>query len=57
MPKNNSATVKRNASAGKFTVRKESGDVSVHASGEKTPRTVSSSISRNKDALKRLANR
>ena len=57
MPKNNTATVTRNAGSGRFTVRKEGGSVSTHSSGKKTPETVSSSISKNRDALKRLANR
>lgn len=57
MPKKNSATVARNASTGRFTVRKEGGSTSVHASGKKTPKVVSASISKNRDALKRLANR
>ncbi|WP_299209806.1 hypothetical protein [uncultured Tateyamaria sp.] len=57
MTKTNSATVARSANAGKFTVRKEGGDTSEHASGKKTPKVVRSSISKNRDALQRLANR
>ncbi|WP_298921939.1 hypothetical protein [uncultured Roseobacter sp.] len=57
MAKTNSATVARAARTGKFTVRKDGGDTSVHASGKKTPKVVRSSISKNRDALKRLANR
>lgn len=57
MAKTNSATVARSASKGKFTLRKEGGDTSVHASGKRTPKVVSTSISKNRDALKRLANR
>lgn len=57
MPKKNSATISRSAISGKFTIRKDGGDASVHASSKKTPKTVSTSISKNRDALKRLANR
>ncbi|WP_195822163.1 hypothetical protein [Roseobacter sp. MH60115] len=57
MAKTHSATVARTADTGKFTLRKEGGDTSVHASGKKTPTVVSASISKNRDALKRLANR
>lgn len=57
MAKTHSATVARTADTGKFTLRKEGGDISVHASGKKTPTVVSASINKNRDALKRLANR
>lgn len=57
MAKTNSATVARTADTGKFTLRKEGGDTTVHASGKRTPKVVSSSIRKNRDALKRLANR
>ena len=57
MPKKISATVSRSASSGKFTVRKDGGSTSVHASSKKEGKTVSASIAKNRDALKRLANR
>lgn len=57
MPKSSSAKVTRLSDSGKFTIRKEGGSTSVHSSGKKTPKTVSSTISKNRDALKRLANR
>ena len=57
MPKTNSAKIQRNAASGRFTVHKEGGETSVHASGKKTPKTVSATISKNRDALKRLADR
>lgn len=57
MAKTNSATVARSATTGRFTIRKEGGDTSEHASGKKTPKVVRSSISKNRDALQRLANR
>ncbi len=52
-----SATVTRSPTAGKFTVRKEGGGTTEHSSGKNTPKTVSVSISKNRDALKRLADR
>lgn len=57
MAKKTTATVARTASTGRFTVRKDGGDTSVHASGKTTPKVVSSSIRKNRDALQRLANR
>jgi hypothetical protein len=57
MPKATKATVTRNASTGKFIVRKGDGTVSSHAAGKKAAKTVSASIQKNRDALKRLANR
>jgi len=57
MAKTNSATVAHSATVGRFTIRKEGGDTSGHASDKKTPKVVRSSISKNRDALQRLANR
>ena len=57
MPKKISAAVVRSANSGKFTVRKTGGGTTVHSSDKKTPKTVTASINRNRDALKRLANR
>ncbi|WP_299680720.1 hypothetical protein [uncultured Roseobacter sp.] len=57
MAKKTTATVARTAPKGTFAVRKDGGDTSVHASGKATPKVVSSSIRKNRDALQRLANR
>ncbi|NND17330.1 MAG: hypothetical protein HKN98_02005, partial [Silicimonas sp.] len=57
MGKKTTATVSRNAKAGKFTIRKSGGGITVLSSDKKTPKTVSASIGKNRDALKRLADR
>ena len=57
MAKKTTATVARNAKTGEFTVRKPGGEVTVLSTGKKTPKTVTASISKNRDALKRLADR
>lgn len=57
MSAKSSATVKRTTATGQFSVRKESGSTSLHASGKETPKTVNTSINKNRDALQRLANR
>lgn len=57
MIKKPTAKVSRSATSGRFTVRKEGGGTSVHSSGKKTPKTVSASIDKNRDALQRLADR
>ncbi len=57
MPKKTTATIARSAVSGRFTVKKDGGQATVHTSGKKTPKTVSQSISKNRDALQRLANR
>lgn len=53
----NSATVARSTAAGRFTIRKANGEMSEHTSGKKIPKIVRRSISKNRDALQRLANR
>ena len=57
MHKKSTSKVARSAASGRCTVRKEGGNASVHSSGKETPKTVRSSIDKNRDALKRLANR
>ncbi|WP_299752460.1 hypothetical protein [uncultured Tateyamaria sp.] len=51
------ATVARSTAAGRFTIRKANGEMSEHASGKKTSKIVRRSISKNRAALQRLANR
>ena len=57
MAKKTTATVARHAKTGEVTVRKPGGEVTVLSTGKKTPKTVTASISKNRDALKRLADR
>lgn len=57
MTKKTTAKVERNAKTGRFTIVKDGGAKSDYAAGKTTPKTVSSSISKNRDALKRLADR
>lgn len=57
MTKKTPATVSRNPKTGAFVVRSETGKMSHHSASKKTPGIVRSTISKNRDALKRLANR
>ena len=52
-----SATVSRHALTGKFVVREDGGKASVHEVKPKSKAVISKSVSKNRDALQRLANR
>ena len=57
MSKKIEATVVRDARSGRFTVREGGKDTKVSAASALTQRSVNQSISKNRDALKRLADR
>ena len=52
-----SATVSRSAKTGRLLVRKSSGDVATYKVMPKSSDAINKSLSRNRDALQRLANR
>jgi len=57
MKKKSAATIQRHPKSGAFVVRKEGGETSAHKPGKNTPAAVSASLARNREALRRLANR
>jgi len=57
MSNKTTAKIARSSRSGQFTLRKSGGGASVHVANKRTPKTVSASISKNRDALKRLADR
>jgi len=53
----NAATVTRTAKTGQYVVRKSGGATSTHTVKSESSAAISKSVTKNRDALQRLANR